>query len=200
PALAATRLRRWTATLQNIGGASPLRSHDCGRIAVVSASDRSDATRRLIRRSTVRRLVGVAAAAGVAAALWVHQSGPSPDPATVAALVELARLDSPGPAAGRGAGSPEELRSHALQLGDQTVSLVRRIVDGREVIIAISDRAFAMPADARPASREPHAPWLARRGNLSVACLSRPTHMLLVGALPAQRLVEVGHQLQPGAP
>jgi anti-sigma factor RsiW len=34
-----------------------------------------------------------------------------------------------------------------------------------------------------------------RRGDLSLACLSRPRHMLLVGDLPAERLVEFGHQL-----
>lgn len=41
------------------------------------------------------------------------------------------------------------------------------------------------------------APWLAMRGDMGVACLSRPTHMLLVGHLPAERLVEIGRQLGP---
>jgi hypothetical protein len=77
------------------------------------------------------------------------------------------------------------------------VSLVRHVVDGREVLVATSDRPFPMPADARPLSRERGAPWLARRGDLGLACLSRPTHRLLVGHLPPERLVEIGRQLGP---
>jgi len=84
-----------------------------------------------------------------------------------------------------------------LEVGDRKVSLVRHLVDGHEVIVATSDRAFPMPADARPLGRERNAPWLARRGDIGVACLSRPSHMLLVGPLPAERLVEIGRQLGP---
>jgi hypothetical protein len=47
-------------------------------------------------------------------------------------------------------------------------------------------------------SADRNGPWLAKRGVLSIACLSRPTHMLLVGALPPERLVEVARQLVPG--
>jgi hypothetical protein len=84
-----------------------------------------------------------------------------------------------------------------LELGNQRVSLVRHLIDGREVLVATSDRAFPMPADARPLGREPDAPWLARRGDIGIACLSQPTHRLLVGPLPADRLVEIGRQLGP---
>jgi hypothetical protein len=200
PTLAATRLRRWAATLQNTGGLTPLRSQDCDRIAVGSIPDRPGAARRLIGQTAqrrVRRLAGVVvAAAGVSAALWVQQPDPAPDPRTVAALVELARLDSPGPADAKEESSARQ--GHTLQLGDQTVSLVRQIVDGREVLVAMSDRAFSMPADARPASADRNGPWLAKRGVLTIACLSRPTHMLLVGTLPPERLVEVGRKLMPG--
>ncbi len=84
-----------------------------------------------------------------------------------------------------------------VELGNRRVSLVRHLVDGREVLVAASTRAFPMPADARPLGREQGAPWLASRGDLGLACLSRPTHMLLVGPLPAERLVEIGRQLRP---
>jgi hypothetical protein len=174
PALAATRLRRWTATLPGSGKVPSLRVRDHPRAV----------------RLRFRPLVGIVAALAVATGLLLHQAGPSPDPGTMAALVELARLDSPGE-------GPEQRRGHALELGDQRVSLVRRIVDGREVLIASSDRAFAMPADARRVSRERDAPWLARRGDLSVACLSRPTHMLVVGPLPGERLIEIARQVRP---
>jgi hypothetical protein len=84
-----------------------------------------------------------------------------------------------------------------VELGNRRVSLVRHLVDGREVLVATSTRPFPMPADARPLSREQGAPWLARRGDLGLACLSRPTHMLVVGPLSAERLVEIGRQLGP---
>jgi anti-sigma factor RsiW len=200
PALAATRLRRGTATLHRIDGVPPLRLQDCGRIAAVSAREGSGGVRPLIRpaaRRRVHRLAAVAVAVGVAAALWAHQTGPSPSPGTVAALVELARLDSPEPAA-RDAEGRQPLQGHTLPLGDQTVSLVRRMVDGRDVFIAISGRAFAMPADGRRVGQEADAPWLAKRGGLSVACLSEPMNILLVGALSPDRLLEVGRQLEPG--
>lgn len=198
PALAVARLRRWTATLQGVGRVSPP-SPDCPPSAEGPAPDRPDAARRPAGRTgghRLHRLVGVTAAAGVAVGLWVHQAGPSADPRTVAALVELAGLESPGPSTANGESSAHQ--GHTLQLGDQKVLLVRRILDGREVLVAMSDRAFSMPADARLAGADRNGPLLAKRGTLSIACLSRPTHMLLVGALPPERLVEVGRQFVPG--
>lgn len=109
----------------------------------------------------------------------------------MAALVKLASLDSLAP--GGPAGRPPQ----TLEIEDQRVTLMRRIVDGRTVLIATSRHPFTMPADARPVGPEPGAPWLATRGDLGVACLSRPAHRLIVGPLPAERLIGVGHQVVP---
>lgn len=116
----------------------------------------------------------------------------------MAAVVELARLQSSTPPEEpNGARGAAVRPGPTLELGDQKVWLARHLVDGREVLVATSDRAFPMPADAHPLGRERGAPWLAKRGDMSLACFSRPAHMLLVGHLPAERLVEIGRQLSP---
>ncbi len=139
-------------------------------------------------------LLGIGAAIATAGVLLLHRQGPSLDPGTVAALVELARLEPSAPQVA-GDGEPAAQRpGHMLELGNQRVSLAHHLVDGREVLVATSDRAFPMPADARPLGPEPDAPWLARRGDLGIACLGRPTHRLIVGPLHAERLVEIARQ------
>lgn len=203
PTLAATRLRRWAANPQEIREPS-LELQDRVRLAVGSTSDPLGGLRTLVGptgryrfRTPVGALVGVLVAIAATGALLLYRQGSSSDPGTVAALVELARLEPaalPMPGNGERAGQ-RPIRS--LELGDRRVSLVRHLVDGREVLVATSDRAFSMPADARPLGREQDSPWLARRGEMGVACLSRPTHMLLVGPLPAERLVEIGRSLGP---
>ena len=192
PALAATRLRRWSATLPGIVEVPSSRRRDRARIATGSTRPTGGA-RTLIENAIHRRhwrLVGVAAVLAVAGGLFLHRPGPSPDPGTIGALVELASLESSPP------GGPERRDGHILELADQRVRLLRRIVDGRPVLIAISDRPFAMPDDARPVSGESDDPWLARRGDMSIACLSRPADILVVGPLAAQRLIDIGRQVE----
>lgn len=201
PTLAATRLRRWAAIPQAIGGVPPLELRDPVGAAVGRTSARPAGAPRPVgltgrhrMRKRVGALVGIVAATATTGALLLHRQGPSPDPGTVAALVELARFEPAAPqvaGSGEPAGRPP---GHMLELGNQTVALARYLVDGREVLVATSDRAFAMPVDARPLGREPDAPWLARRGDLGIACLSRPTHRLIVGPLAAERLVEIGRR------
>jgi hypothetical protein len=199
--LAAKRLRRWAANLEGREAASPgLR--DEVRLAVHAASDTPSGARVLVGkggRSRIRAragaLAGLVAVITATGVLLLHRQGPSPDPAAVAAIVELARIEPPTPPPN--GGRAEELRGGMLELGGQKVWLARHLVDGREVLVATSDRAFPMPADARPLGRERGAPWLAMRGDTGIACLSRPTHMLLAGHLPAERLVEIGRQLGP---
>lgn len=148
-------------------------------------------TERHWSRRRVGALVAAVAAMAITAGALLQHRGPAPDPRTVAALVELARLQSLAPVAAdeeRAGHRPE----HRLELGDHKVALIRRLVDGREVLVAISDRAFSMPADARPLGRERDTPLLAKRGDITIACLSQPTHMLLAGPLPPERLVDIG--------
>jgi hypothetical protein len=206
PTLAAARLRRWAAKNSPCSGVVP--SHERGergRVAVGTTSLSPGDRRRLVARAARRHrwrtavgaLAGVVAAFAATGAFLLQRDGASPEGGTVAALVELARLESPSPTATGDAQPAEQRQGHMLELGHQTVRLVRHLIDGREVLVATSDRAFPMPPDARPQGREPDSPWLARRGDIGVACLSHPTHRLLVGPLPAERLVEIGRQLPP---
>lgn len=199
PTLAAIRLRRWAANPQETREPS-LELHGRVRLAVGSTSDPLGGLRTLVGRGRFRfrapigALVGVLVAIAATGALLLSRPGTSPD-GTVAALVELAGLEPAAlPVAGNGERAGQRL-IRSVELGDRRVSLVRHLVDGREVLVATSDRAFSMPADARPVGGEQDSPWLARRGEIGVACLSRPVHMLLVGPLPAERLVEIGRSL-----
>lgn len=204
PTLAATRLRRWAANLQGLREVPSPELRDRVRHVVGATSEPPGAVRMLVGQAERNRiharagaLVGVVAAAAATGALVFHRPGPSTDPAPVAAVVELARLEPPTPPAAANGGHAGPRPGHMVELGDQKVWLERLLVDGREVLVATSDRAFPMPADARPLGREPDAPWRAMRGDLSIACVSRPAHRLLVGHLPAERLVELGRQLGP---
>lgn len=173
------------------------------RLAVGTVPDTAGGNRSLggpARRNRARTLAGVLAGVVVAVtatgALVLNRRTSSADPPPVAAVVELARLQSSILPAERNGGRGATARPRpTLELGDQEVWLDRHLVDGREVVVATSDRAFPMPADARPLGAGRGAPWLARRGDLGIACLSRPAHMLLVGDLPAEQLVEIGRQL-----
>ncbi|MGH2669391.1 MAG: zf-HC2 domain-containing protein [bacterium] len=204
PTLAAARLRRRAAGLHGLRGLAISEPRDQVRLAVAAAvpepiggvRTRVQQARPNRGRAWVGALVGILAAIVVTDAVPLHRQGPSPDPALVAAVVELARIEPPTRpmSANGGRGQPP---GRMVELGDQKVWLARHLVDGREVLIATSDRAFPMPANARPLGRERNAPWLAVRDDLGIACLSRPAHRLLVGNLPAERLVEIGRQLGP---
>ncbi|HEV8627647.1 MAG TPA: anti-sigma factor [Acidimicrobiia bacterium] len=203
PTLAATRLQRWASNPQGIHEVASLEPRDRVCVAMGTTPHPPPGVRRLVGQASQHRfrmrvgaLVGVVAAMAAAGALLVHRQGPSPDLGTVTALVELARLKPPAaPVAGNGELAGQR-PGRMLELGSRTVSLVRHLVDGREVLVATSDRPFSMPDDARRLGREQDAPWLAKRGDIGLACLSRPSHMLVVGPLPAERLVELGRQFE----
>lgn len=140
----------------------------------------------------------IAAVIATTGAVLLHRQSAA-DPGAVTALVELARVGPPVPPTARSGPDGDRLPSaHAVELGGRRVALSRYRIDGREVFIATSDRAFAMPWDARPVSRERNAPWLASRGDMNLACLSQPTHRLVVGALAPGRLLEIGRRLADG--
>jgi anti-sigma factor RsiW len=123
--LAAIRLQRWAPNPQEIPAGQSLQLRDRGVRRLVGP------TRRQRFRIRVGALAAVVAAIAATGALLLHRPDPAPDPATVAALVELARLEPPAPlAAGNGerAGQPP---GRILELGDRKVSLVRHVVDGR---------------------------------------------------------------------
>jgi anti-sigma factor RsiW len=203
PTLAAARLQRWASNPQGIRDLSSLELQDRVRNAVETTPDPPGRGRRLVGqtgrhrlRTRVGALVAVVTALAATGALLLLGQRPSSDPGTVMALVELARLEPPAaPVAGNGERAGQR-PGRMLELGSRTVSLVRHLVDGREVLVATSDRPFSMPDDARPLGREQDAPWLAKRGDIGLACLSRPSHMLVVGPLPAERLVELGRQFE----
>jgi anti-sigma factor RsiW len=204
PTLAATRLRRWAANLQGLREVPSPELWDRVRHVGGATSDRPGRVRMPVGQAGRNRirvwfgaLVGVVAAVAATGALLFHRPGPSTDPAPVAAVVELARLEPPTSTAAANGERSGPRAGHMLELGDQKVWLARHLFDGREVLVATSDRAFPMPADARSLGTERDAPWRAMRGDLGVACLSQPTHMLLVGHLPAERLVDIGRQLGP---
>ena len=111
-------------------------------------------------------------------------------------MVELARL-LPLTSPGTHGGEPLGKGSAWLELADQKVWLARHLVDGQEVLVATSDRTFQMPTDANRPGGRAGTPWRVTRGDVSVACLSRPAHRLVVGHLPAERLLEIGRQLGP---
>lgn len=190
PTLAATRLRRWIENPSGLGRRPPSPPRD--RVGILAGSGRY---RRRIQIGALAVVVAVLAATG---ALLLRGQSPA-DPGTVTALVELARVGPPVPPAGKGGQDGEQLPpAHLVDVGGREVSLTRYRVDGREVLIAASDRAFPMPGDARPVSDERDAPWLAIRGDVNLACLSRPSHRLVVGALPPERLLEIGRRLADG--
>jgi hypothetical protein len=201
----------WTAVREDGAGRDALRSllelapprlQDRVRLAVQGARPTVDGAHPAggpPRQHRAQRLVAVLGAVAVvavtAAALRFHGQASSADPAPVAAVVELARLQSPPLTAKEIPGGVASPAGHMVKLGDQNVWLARHLVAGREVLVATSDDVFPMPSDARPVSSERGAPWLAQRGDMGLACLSRPRDMLIVGDLPAERLVEFGHQL-----
>lgn len=203
PTLAATRLQRWASNPRGIREVPSLELQDRVRNAMGTTSDPPGGVGRPVgqtgrhrRRTRAGALLAVVTALAATGALLLLRQRPSPDPGTVMALVELARLEPPAPPEAGNGERAGQRPGRILELGDRTVSLVRHLVDGREVLVATSDRPFSMPDDARPLGREQDAPWLANRGDIGLACLSRHTHMLIVGPLPAARLVEIGRQLE----
>lgn len=193
--------------LESLREAAPPELRDRVRLAVQAASSTigpRPTSHRQQSRGRTRILAGVVAGVvAIAAASALSQDpGDLPrrgiaDPPPVAAVVELARLGGAtpaGPALEHGTGA---FLGSTLELGGQKVRLARHLVDGREVLVATSDRAFHMPADAHPLRAGPGVPWLARRGDVGLACFSRPVHMLIAGRLPAERLAQIGPLLFP---
>lgn len=151
-------------------------------IAPAALSDRIALAMSLERGRPARprrwRALAVAGALAVAAtgAIWQTWSA-SPhraDPALVAAVVAVATSEDDLP--------------DTLTVGADSVQLSRLDVGGAEVTIARSDEPFPMPAEADPVPGHPDA-WAARRGSLSIVCVTRPSPLLVVGDADLELLV-----------
>lgn len=128
--------------------------------------------RRRRRRARLAALATVAlvAAGGVGVGALRR---PAPDAAQVAAVIRAAGEADP-PA--------------SVVAGGQPVVLSRHLLDGRRVTVGRA-AAFPMPEGARRLGTGPRAPWVVERGGRTVVCLSRAQDLLVVAAVPADRLV-----------
>jgi hypothetical protein len=80
------------------------------------------------------------------------------------------------------------------------IFVTRLAVDGRDVVLARSERPFPMPDGAVALTDDPQSPWLARRGDVSLFCFSHPAPMLLAGRAPPETLAEVAAVLGIAVP
>ncbi len=170
--------RRGRALAEGLRELAPASLRDRVRMAVEADTGQGQRPRR--RRSRVGAGLAVVAFAVVVAAWAATVAGPSPEPASVAAVVDAARQPVP-PASVVAAG--------------ETVILERARLDGREVTVGRATVAFPMPAGASESGDGLDAVWVAKRGDLTVVCLSKPANLLLAADLPAERLIAWGRQL-----
>lgn len=169
--------RHGHALASSLRESAPARVRDRVVVAVEAAARPAGSRRRL----TTPRVVGVAMAAVVTAAAFVVTSGPDAgthDPESIAAVLRLAA---------DGRDDPPTV--------DQGVVITRLHVNGREVVLARSDRPFPMPEGAIALADDPHSPWLARRGEVNLLCYSHPSPMLLAGQASPATLTQVAAAL-----
>ncbi len=160
-----------------------LRDRVAFTVGVAARSRRS--SRRSSRRRVAAGVAGVAAAAVmlVAGVLFggtdrTDKTGENAEADPVAVVFRLA--------ADRRATPPPD--------GDG-IAIDRLTVRGHDVVVARSDRPFSMPAEAVALANAPHAPWLARRGQVSLLCFSRPMPVLLAGRAPPGVLAQIADAL-----
>ncbi len=115
----------------------------------------------------------MAALALLAGMFWSGDGRGGSDPASVVAVVRAA--------GGRTAPS-------AVVADGQEIALSRDSLDGHPVTVARSAAPFDMPPGGRHLGG-PDTPWVARRASMTVVCLSGPDNILVVAALPAERLL-----------
>ncbi|MDP1803982.1 MAG: hypothetical protein Q8K72_02340, partial [Acidimicrobiales bacterium] len=170
--------RRGRALAESLRELAPASLRDRVRMAVEADTGQGQRPRR--RRSRVGAGLAVVAFAVVVATWAATVAGPSPEPASVAAVVDAARQAAP-PA--------------SLVAAGETVILERARLDGRDVTVGRASVAFPMPAGASESGDGLDAVWVATRGDLTVVCLSKPANLLLAADLPAERLIAWGRQL-----
>jgi hypothetical protein len=153
-------------------------------VGLAAANDDLLPTKRGRRRLRAIGTIVAALVLPLAAGLWLPlRPRAMSDPAVVAAIDHLARL-GPLPADG---GSPEGGIDRVL--GGRAVTLFRYQVAGASVLLARSAAPFPMPARSMALGPADTAPWLARRGPISLLCVSQPQHVLMAGQVPPAQLL-----------
>ncbi|MGH9277876.1 MAG: anti-sigma factor family protein [Acidimicrobiales bacterium] len=170
--------RRGRALAESLRELAPASLRDRVRMAVEADTGQGGRSRGPRRR--VGAALAVAVIAVVAAAWAATVAGDPREPASVAAVVDAARQPVP-PASVVAAG--------------ETVVLERARLDGRDVTVGRAAVTFPMPDGASQSGEGLDAVWVAKRGDLTVVCLSRPGNLLLAASLPAERLIAWGRQL-----
>lgn len=165
--------RRGRALAASLREAAPAALRTRVELAVGTAarSSREPRRRRVIAAVAVAATVMVVAA--VLLAVGLHADGRR-DPEPIATVLRLAADgdETPPPA-------------------EDGLVVTRLSVDGRDVILARSDRPFPMPEGAVAVADDPRSPWLARRGEVSLLCFSDPAPVLLAGRAPPETLTDV---------
>ena len=183
----------WTAVREDRRGrfmAEALRETAPAGLAerVALSVELATATRSRARRARSRRWrPGLAVAATVVGVLfaadWVAGGGDSGNPQIISQVVQLATSTQAGGPSASGA---------ERRVGSATVTALT--VDGSTVVVARSAVAFPMPSGAVPMTSAV-APWIARRGTITLVCFNAPHPLLAAAALPADRLVALADQL-----
>ena len=169
--------RRGRALAEGLRELAPPSLRDRVRMGVEADSPKTSLSRR--RRGVGAVIVAVALtllAAGVLASLGGGGAATDPVSAVITAAADPAV-------------------SGAVTVDGHRVDLTRAVLDGRVVTVGRSAASFPMPAGARALSDEPGSPWIAKRGSMTVVCLSSPENLLVVAHLPAERLVSWARQL-----
>lgn len=153
--------------------------------------DRVRGAVELVRRRRgrpMRRLPVLGAAAAIAALVLVAAglllSSRPGEPAVVNEILRLAetkaaKTETPVPRV----------------IDGQPLTLASYRFRGQHVVMARSAATFPMPLHAMPLGRGSGEPWIARRGEMSVLCLSRPEHVMLAGHLPPARLLDFARRM-----
>jgi len=147
--------------------ASP-RLRDRLRMAVEAA----DGRRAARRRRRVLPLGGAIVVVATGLLLSRPATEPRRDPEAIDAVVRLARAQSPA-----------------------AMTVTRYRVRDIQVVVARSDRPFAMPGGARPTGPGADAPWVASRGEVTLLCFSRPRPALLVSTASPRALTDAARSL-----
>lgn len=138
----------------------------------------------LRRRRRLGAMGPVVAALALAAGVWLparHRA--MSDPSVVTAIDYLARLGPSPTTSGSPPGGVDTV------IGGRAVTLFRYQVAGAPVLMARSPAPFPMPARSMALGPADTAPWLARRGLISLLCVSQPEHVLLAGPVPPAQLL-----------
>jgi hypothetical protein len=147
--------------------------------------------RERARRPRRRRAIAVASAGVlavlVAAGAWVAAGRPVDgrhDAESIAAVLALAAGSDDAPATPTPDG----------------IVVTRLTVNGRDVVLARSEQPFPMPEGAIALADDPHSPWLARRGEVSLFCFSHPEPILLAGRASPETPADVAAALGLAVP